>query len=169
MNLTEMAKEFDASLMALEKRLSALESAVSCTHNVTINDAIPIAESIQDSKAAAKLVMEEFRDLDHEEFWAAYLDADKKPLKKEMVGMGNFKEVTIDTKRIIRNAVLAGAKSVLVYHNHPSGYLIPSMADINMTRELKQGLDFLGLKLTDHLILCGNRFFSFVEEKTMKC
>ena len=54
---------------------------------------------------------------------------------------------------IFREALKAGAEEIIVAHNHPSGNLTPSKADIEMTAKLREAADFLGVPVLDHIIL----------------
>ena len=60
---------------------------------------------------------------------------------------------TIDAGAIFREALKAGAEEIIVAHNHPSGDLTPSKADIAATAKLREAADLLNVPLVDHLIL----------------
>ena len=65
----------------------------------------------------------------------------------------------IDAGAIFREALKVGAEEIIVAHNHPSGNLTPSRADIAATARLQDGAELVGLKLIDHLIIGnGERF-----------
>ena len=75
---------------------------------------------------------------------------------------------TIDAGAVFREALRAGAEEMIVAHNHPSGNLTPSRADITVTRELKDLGARLGVELLDHIILTDESFYSFAEETQNK-
>jgi DNA repair protein RadC len=56
------------------------------------------------------------------------------------------------------------ASGVVVAHNHPSGNLQPSQSDIDLTKKLKEAGKFLEVQLLDHLIIAGNKYYSFTDE-----
>ena len=60
----------------------------------------------------------------------------------------------IDAGAIFREALKAGAEEIIVAHNHPSGDLTPSKADIGVTERLRKGSELVGLRFIDHIILC---------------
>ena len=60
------------------------------------------------------------------------------------------------------------AKSVILSHNHPSGSVIPSRADIEVTLKLKKVLDILEIRLLDHIIITRDSYYSFLEEGILK-
>lgn len=68
----------------------------------------------------------------------------------------------VDLGEVFREALKAGARSIVVAHNHPSGDLTPSMADIAMTAKLRESGTLLGVSLLDHLILGSGSKFAIV-------
>ena len=74
---------------------------------------------------------------------------------------GGTSSVVTDVKVLAIVALQSTASSVIIAHNHPSGNLTPSNEDKNMTKEVKQGLAFIGIALADHLIVSTEGFYSF--------
>ena len=68
----------------------------------------------------------------------------------------------VDLGEVFREALKAGARSIVVAHNHPSGDLTPSLADIAMTAKLREAGNLLGVSLLDHLILGSGSKFAIV-------
>lgn len=94
------------------------------------------------------------------------LDAHGKVLAKPILVSVGSEDGTavIDAGAIFREALKAGAEEIIVAHNHPSGNLTPSRADIAATARLQDGAELVGLKLIDHLIIGnGERFCSLAE------
>jgi DNA repair protein RadC len=69
----------------------------------------------------------------------------------------NFKEIVLQASRL-------KAKGVIIAHNHPSGNNEPSHADKDITRKIKEVLTLIDSKLIDHVIICGNKYYSFADE-----
>lgn len=88
-----------------------------------------------------------------ESFYVMHLNRGNKPLGVYCVGIGSATEVIVDQAEITRNALLGGARHVIVAHNHPSGNLTPSSSDDNITAKVAEALKAVGLELTDHIIL----------------
>ena len=103
------------------------------------------------------------------------LDANGKVLAKPiLVSVGHQDgTATIDAGAIFREALNAGAEEIIVAHNHPSGDLTPSKADIEATKKLKAGAELVGLVLLDHLIVGspdsanGLGYMSMAEESVL--
>jgi DNA repair protein RadC len=70
----------------------------------------------------------------------------------------------VDPKVIMRLAIENHATRIILVHNHPSGSPRPSQQDINLTQKIKHGGQLLEIKLTDHVIVAGDRYFSFLDE-----
>jgi DNA repair protein RadC len=80
-------------------------------------------------------------------------------------GEGATSQVIVDKQYIARLAILSNAQAVILCHNHPSGNLKPSEADINITKEIKSALKLFDIVLLDHLILTqDNGFTSFASQ-----
>lgn len=77
---------------------------------------------------------------------------------------GGITASLIDIKLILAVALKAIASNIIVVHNHPSGNLIPSNADKEITRKLKEACKVVELDLLDHLIITKQNYFSFANE-----
>lgn len=88
----------------------------------------------------------------------------------EVIGLhwmfkGSDTAVTMSTKLIVRQALLDVACGVVLVHNHPSGNVRPSKADIEQTDKLHKALGVLEMQLIDHVIVSEGKWWSFAEEK----
>lgn len=81
----------------------------------------------------------------------------------ELVGKGSMTCVQVDVSDVVRCAVLRGATSIIVAHNHPSGDTTPSKHDLYFTKRLNTISSYLNIKLLDHIIV-GDRIFSMQKE-----
>lgn len=80
------------------------------------------------------------------------------------VGEGGQAGTVADPKLILQSALLSHSASIILCHNHPSGNLKPSEADIRLTRKIKEGAAFLELVLLDHLIINPEgEYYSFAD------
>ncbi len=84
------------------------------------------------------------------------LNKKKQAYRFDKISEGSVDETPLYVKEVVKLALRTNADSVLVVHNHPSGSLVPSRADIAVTQELSRSLDAVGIPLTDHIIVaCG--------------
>jgi len=103
-------------------------------------------------------------DLPHEEFWIVLLNNAKKVIAHYKIGQGGITSTSADVRLIARKALENNAISVILAHNHPSGNLQVSNADLSITQQIKKALKLFDITLIDHLILSGNTFLSFADE-----
>lgn len=103
-------------------------------------------------------------DLPHEEFWLLILNRANLVIKKELISRGGVSGTVVDTKIIFKAAVENYACSIIICHNHPSGNLKPSEADIRITKNIKEAGKLMEIPLLDHLIITENGFYSFSDE-----
>ena len=104
------------------------------------------------------------RNLNYEVFRVLFLDKKHQLIEDELLGIGENDYVAVSSKVIAKKALLLNASSIILMHNHPTGELKPSNADIKTTNEIILALKNLEIKILDHLIIGGNGYFSFREE-----
>ena len=80
-----------------------------------------------------------------------------------LVSKGSINRSYAPVREVCQNALLSGAVSIVIAHNHPSGDDRPSEADISVTKMVKEGLDTIGVGLLDHLVIGDGTYFSFLE------
>lgn len=119
---------------------------------------------VHSSKDVYEAIRAQFADLNHEEFWIMLLNRANKITSKHLISKGGQAGTIADPKIIFNIALQHHAASVILSHNHPSGNLKPSQADIDLTRKLKSAGTFLDIPVLDHLIVTDNGFFSFTDE-----
>jgi DNA repair protein RadC len=121
-------------------------------------------DKIAVSKDAYEVIKPFLMDLPHEEFWLLMLNRANLVIKKELISRGGIAGTVVDTKIIFKTAVDNYASSIIVCHNHPSGNLTPSEADIKLTKAIKEAGKIMEIPLLDHLIVTENRYYSFGDE-----
>ena len=119
---------------------------------------------IGSSQAAFEIMRPTLEDLPHEEFWVMLLDRGNAFMSQQRVGQGGLHGTVADPKVIFKRALERQASGVILFHNHPSGQLRPSEADIALTRKLVEGGKLLDIVVHDHIIIAGQGFFSFADQ-----
>lgn len=101
-----------------------------------------------------------------EEVLVLYLNNSNKTIGWIKHSAGGTSQTVLDVKMILTSALLCGASSMIVSHNHPSGELRSSSQDDQMTKRLKQGCEAIGMQLLDHIILAGDSegYYSYSQE-----
>ena len=120
--------------------------------------------SIKNSQIAYECFYAHLSDLNHEQVWIMLLNNANKVIKLEKIGVGGMTGTTADPKKIFKSALENNAASVMLCHNHPSGNVIPSNADKQITNNLVKAGQFLEIKILDHIIIGNDNYFSFADE-----
>jgi DNA repair protein RadC len=116
---------------------------------------------INTSNDVFDLLSLDLRDLQHEEFWIIYLDRANNIIDKTRISLGGVSGTVIDVRIILKKAVEKLASSIILAHNHPSGNLSPSKADIDITKKTSEAALILDMKVVDHVIIANENFYSF--------
>jgi DNA repair protein RadC len=81
-----------------------------------------------------------------------------------LISSGGLTGTVADIRIILKNALLQNANKLIIAHNHPSGNLKPSNADITLTNKLKEAAEWMDIKLVDHLIIAGTNYLSMADD-----
>lgn len=101
--------------------------------------------------------------LEHEVFFALWLDAQNRVIEAEEVFRGTLTQTSVYPREIVKKALLCNAGAVIFAHNHPSGIAEPSHADETLTVALKQALALVDVRVLDHFVVAGGGVISFAE------
>ncbi|MDH3245684.1 MAG: DNA repair protein RadC [Saprospiraceae bacterium] len=123
--------------------------------------------TITDSRSAYRAMSHLLIDKTQEEFWLVSLSRSNQVLNRKLISIGGVAGTVVDPKILFQQALEHLASGIILYHNHPSGRLKPSRADITLTQKLKQAGDLLDIKVLDHLIITHNGYLSFADEGLM--
>ena len=102
-------------------------------------------------------------DIEKEEFWAVYLNQSNRIIRRERLSVGGIAGTYVDIRLIMKEAILCNATGMIISHNHPSGNENPSPEDNRITEQIKKAADSLNIRLTDHIIITSNTYYSYVE------
>lgn len=116
------------------------------------------------SQDAYDIIKAELWDQPHEEFWLLMLNRANQVIRKERCSAGGVSGTVSDPKIIFKAALQQLASSLILVHNHPSGNLKPSEADLKLTKKLKEAGAMLDIPVLDHLIFTDHGYYSFADE-----
>ncbi len=111
-----------------------------------------VKQQITDCRAAERVLHDNLSGLDHEEVWCIFLARDNTVIAKEMLSMGTLTQTSIDSRTVIKRALMNNAQGFILLHNHPSGNPFPSPHDTRFTAGLKKACDLMDINLMDHSI-----------------
>jgi DNA repair protein RadC len=124
----------------------------------------PVPDKITGSADVFNLMYPLLSDLFHEEFWILIMNRSNKIIEKRRISQGGITGTVTDIRMILKMAIENLATSLILCHNHPSGNLQPSDADITITRRLKESATLMDIALLDHIIVAGKGYYSFADE-----
>jgi len=102
--------------------------------------------------------------LKDERFCVIYLNAQNRMIDMEIIEEGIVNQAVVYPRKVLENSLKRKASAIILVHNHPSGQVKPSDADIRLTQTIRDAARALDILVHDHLIVGENRFFSFREE-----
>ena len=121
-------------------------------------------KQITGSKDAAEYFQPMLGDLNHEEFWILLLNRGNRIIDSFMVSQGGISGTVIDVRLILKNALDKMASAIILCHNHPSGTMQASNADLNITRKIKSAAEIMDISVLDHIIIGQNNYLSLADE-----
>ena len=120
------------------------------------------------AKDAYEIMRHVFQNIEHREFfYALLLNRGNEVLGYYEVSKGGISGTVVDVRLIMQAAVKANCSAIILAHNHPSGSLQASDADLRITRKIKQACSVLDISLLDHLILTNYSYMSMADEGIM--
>lgn len=141
---------------------SLAEVQISYSHKVKFSD----MQKISSSKDVFDLCSANWPvGIDHREaFMVLLLNRANKVLGASVISTGGISGTVADPKLIYQVALKSNATSLILVHNHPSGNIDPSDADIRLTQKLKSAGEMLDLPVLDHVVIASERYYSFADE-----
>lgn len=126
-------------------------------------------EPFSNPDSVVRALSEQMRDFDREVLGIINLDSRMRPINVSFVSAGAVNGTLSHPREILKAAILSNAASMMLIHNHPSGYLIPSKMDVQITDRMIQLCDLVNIPLLDHIIVGGDKeeYFSFSSQKVL--
>ncbi|MDR2927670.1 MAG: DNA repair protein RadC [Cytophagaceae bacterium] len=106
-------------------------------------------------------------DLAHEEFWILLLNRANKVKHRFSISKGGVTETAVDVRMILKKALDCMASYIVLCHNHPSGNIQPSSADIAITKKIAEAGKIMNIPVLDHIIIGDAGYYSFADSETM--
>lgn len=117
---------------------------------------------------AGAYLLERFYGERNEVIYQLCLDRKGKLLACKKLGEGNIASAALDVRKLVENAILHSASSVILAHNHPSGMASPSVEDYAATDRARNALEPIGVALADHIIVADGDFVSMADNGTIR-
>jgi DNA repair protein RadC len=117
------------------------------------------------SQDAFEILHPYFENITHEEFWVVYLNQANKILEIKNISSGGITGTVFDIRLIFKQAILLEATNIILCHNHPSGNLKASQADIDITKKALEAGKLMNIQVLDHLIIAEENYLSFTDDQ----
>ena len=101
--------------------------------------------------------------LKQEYFYVFYLDTKKNLIERKLLYMGTINKSVVHPREVFKYAYILSASGLICMHNHPTGDVIPSNSDIELTKTLVEIGRIQGIEVLDHLVVSDENYFSFYE------
>lgn len=122
---------------------------------------------IMNSRDAGDYLVPRFLNERDEVLLALFLDSKRAIITCLEMGRGVVNGLEVNARRIVETALKVKASSVIIAHNHPSGFALPSREDDAFTKLLYQSLEVVGIRLEDHVIVSGEEYVSIADTGMM--
>jgi len=119
-------------------------------------------KKIMDSNDASKY-FDDMRDLPLEECHILMLRQNHSIIGEALISKGGITGTAVDVREVLRHAILHRATAIVLCHNHPSGSLMPSREDDQLTNRVKEGCRTMNIQLLDHIIVSLTGYYSYSE------
>ena len=166
-NLNALGKMSVSQLMQFkgigEAKAISIAAALELGRRRRAEEAVEL-KKITSSKAVFDIMQPIIGELPHEEFWVLYLNNSNKVIYKAQLSKGGITGTVVDIRIIFKIAFEQNATGLILSHNHPSGKLIASEADLKITKRIKEAGQTLEIQVLDHLIITENGYLSFQDE-----
>lgn len=122
------------------------------------------SDKIASSGDAFQTLKRQLTGLKHEEFHVLIMDRSNKVLRQIKISSGGVSGTVVDSRLILKPAIELMASGIILAHNHPSGQMRPSEADIRLTKKIRQAAQTMDIAVLDHIIIGDGEYFSFADE-----
>jgi DNA repair protein RadC len=119
------------------------------------------------SKTAYEIFYPILSDLSYEQFAMILLNRSNKVIRVVNVSEGGVAGTVVDPKKVFRLAIENNASYIILGHNHPSGNIVPSDQDLQLTKKLKKAGETMDIMVIDHIIVGEEKYFSFADEEKL--
>ena len=170
----KMLDDFGSLHNLFESDIETLMERLNCSENVAVLlNLVPALANryfrskwsrrfaITSERVAGEYAIDLFVGHTTERFYVLCLDSQRRLNNVSLISKGTVDESAVYPREVIKAAIQDKVSSVILAHNHPGGSMRPSRADIEVTRQIVEGLQFIGVDVLDHIIVAGDTYYSF--------
>jgi DNA repair protein RadC len=128
-----------------------------------LNEQMQVKDILNSPKQVRDYLCLKLGNLTREVFLVLFLDAQNRVITTEEMFSGTLTQTSVYPREVVKRSLHHNAASVIFAHNHPSGVAQQSQADELITKQLKEALALVDVRVLDHFIVAGNTTLSFIE------
>lgn len=160
MSLAELMKKYRGIGPAKAVSLAAaFELGSRCSEDLGVRE-----RQIMSGKDVYDVMRGQLERLNTEEFWVLHLSRANRVITRDCISRGGTSATVVEPKLVLKSAVDRLSSGIILVHNHPSGNLVPSPQDDNLTSKIKKGAEILEIRVLDHVIISPNGYYSYCDE-----
>ena len=164
MNIDDITLETLMNIKGIgSAKASKLVASIELSNRLREREKDLYSRKITSSKIVFDYYKDKLKDLKQEHFYCLFLNSNKKIIKEKLLFVGTLNYSVVHPREIFKEAYLTSADSIICIHNHPAHSLNPSISDKEVTSKLKEISEVHGIIFLDHIIIAGNKYFSFHE------
>ena len=142
------------------KRAERIQSAIEIGRRITSANRA-IEDTISSSDDVVRIMRPKLQDKKHEECWVLYLTNSNRIIESRCISQGGVQATVVDHRLIVKRALELLSTRIILLHNHPSGSAVPSGADHDITKRVKEAAALFDIQLLDHIIISATESYSF--------
>jgi DNA repair protein RadC len=128
-----------------------------------LNEELRERDALTSPEATRRYLKMRLRGYPYEVFAGLFLDNRNRVIEYKELFTGTINSASVHSREVVRAAITCNAAAVIFAHNHPSGVSEPSQADIHITERLRQALEYIEVRVLDHIIIGEGEGTSFAE------
>ena len=131
------------------------------------NERLKHGDALTDTASVKRYLSAQIKNPSRELFYVLFLDNQHRLISGETLFTGTLSEAAIYPREVLKRVLALDAAAVILAHNHPSGLVEPSQADLDITMKIRKALDLVDVRLLDHMIVGNGEVLSFAERGLM--
>lgn len=160
--LTASQKDFCQYLGLGQAKYAQLQAVLELSQR-HLFESLTRSDSLTDAEATKQYFQAKMRDYQHEVFACIFLDNRNRIIQYSELFQGTLAGASVYPREVVKQALSYNAATVIFAHNHPSGVAEPSMADKQITQQLRKALSVVEIRVLDHIIVGDGYCVSFTE------
>ena len=164
----EASREELMSVNGIGENAATLLNLIPSLSRKYLDDKVDEKAVMNSCEAIGNYLVAKYRFRQDEVFSMICLDQSCRLISWEIISSGTINITAVNSRKVIEAAMKTSANAVVLAHNHPNGFAVPSSDDIKSTMVLVEALNIIGVRVLDHIIISGEDFVSLASSQQYK-